>query len=50
MGRGGEGGPKDNLNINKRGAVQIKGGGGGVKIDLGQKWQPVTTNYGDCFS
>ena len=46
------GGPTDNLNINKRG-VQIKrvggggGGGGCLKIVLGQKWQPVTTNYGD---
>ena len=47
------GGPTDNLNINKRG-VQIKRVGGGqgevggcLKIVLGQKWQPVTTNYGD---
>ena len=55
-GRGdGEGGKgfliKRNLNINKRrgggGGVQIKEGG--LKIVLDQKWQPVTTNYGNCF-
>ena len=44
---------KRNLNINKRGGemgragVQIKEGG--LKIVLDQKWQPVTTNYGNCF-
>ena len=42
----GEGGLTDNLNINKQG-VQIREGG--LKIVLGQKWQHVTTNYGDCF-
>ena len=36
-------GSTDNLNINKRG-VQIKRGG--LKNVLGQKWQPVITNYG----
>ena len=40
-----EGGPTDNLNINKQG-VQRKMGGGGLKNVLGQKWQPVITNYG----
>ena len=44
------GGPTDNLNINKRGGPNKKGGWGwGLKIALGQKWQPFTTNYGDCF-
>ena len=38
------GGLNDNLNINER-RVQIKGGGG-LKNVLGQKWQPVITNYG----
>ena len=45
---------KRNLNINKRGGgemgragVQIKEGG--LTIVLDQKWQPVTTNYGNCF-
>ena len=37
------GGATDTLNINKQGG-KIKGGG--LKIVLGQKWQPVTTNYG----
>ena len=50
-GRGGlnkKGVPTDNLNINKRGrGVQIKGRGG-LKIVFVQKWQPFTTNYGDC--
>ena len=47
---GGGGGPTDNLNINKLGGGQIKGGEGVVlKIVLYQKWQPVTTNYGYCF-
>ena len=41
---GGGGGPTDNLNINKReGAIKR---GGGLKNVLGQKWQPVITNYG----
>ena len=35
--------PTDNLNINKWG-VQIKKRG--LKNVLGQKWQPVITNYG----
>ena len=40
--------PTDNLNINKRGkGVQIKGRGG-LKIVFVQKWQPFSTNYGDC--
>ena len=43
----GMGGPTDNPNINKRG-VQIREGG--LKIVLGQMWQHVTTNYGDCFA
>ena len=38
------GGPTDNLNINTRGGGQIKGGD--LKNVLGQKWQPVITNYG----
>ena len=40
-------GPTDNLNINKRGGIQIKkrGGGEGLKNVLGQKWQPVIPNY-----
>ena len=38
------GGLTDNLNINER-RVQIKGGGG-LKNVLGEKWQPVITNYG----
>ena len=43
-GGGGGGGPTDNLNINKReGAIKR---GGGLKNVLGQKWQPVITNYG----
>ena len=41
--KGGE--ATDNLNTNKRG-VQINGGGGGLKNVIGQKWQPVITNYG----
>ena len=35
---GGEGGPTDNLNINKRGGIK-----GGICC---QKWQPVITKYG----
>ena len=37
------GSPTDNLNINKRG-IQIKSGG--LKNVIGQKRQPVITNYG----
>ena len=36
--------PRGNLNINKQG-IQIKEGGD-LKNVLGQKWQPVITNYG----
>ena len=38
---------RDNLNINTRREDQIKkkGGGGDLKNVLGQKWQPVITNY-----
>ena len=43
--KGGGGGPTDNLNINKREGA-IKRGGGVLKNVLGQKWQPVITNYG----
>ena len=38
------GGSTDNLNINTWGGGQIKGGG--LKNVLGQKWQPVISNYG----
>ena len=38
------GGPTDDLNINKRGSPNKRGGG--LKNALGQKWQPVMTNYG----
>ena len=37
------GGLTDNLNINKR--TGGGGRGGGLKNILGQKWQPVITNY-----
>ena len=40
------GGLKNNLNINKRGGPNKMGS---LKIVLSQKWQPVITNYGDCF-
>ena len=40
------GGPPDNLNINKQGVSNKRRGGGGLKNFLGQKWQPVITNYG----
>ena len=39
-----KGGPTENLNINKRGGPNKKGGS--LKNVLGQKWQPVITNYG----
>ena len=44
------GGATDILNINKQGEGFQNKRGGGLKIILGQKWEPVVTNYGDCFS
>ena len=49
--RVGGGGLTDNLNINKR--VGPNKRGGTLKIVLGHnlaKWQPVVTNYGNCFN
>ena len=43
-------GPTDNLNINKQvGEEGSKENGGSLNIVLSQNWQPVLTNYGDCF-